>query len=175
VNEGAAKKEGFGEKPQPKEKPRKFQAIKGTRDLLPPETALWNRVEQIAQEVFSSYGFGEIRPPIFEPTELFARSIGLDTDIVGKEMFSFEDYEHSAVLEYRNGLITWHEPREVQGSPSVAGVGAFAKYQSFTDILWGLCLSGREAFNKGLLPRTPENDSLSKPAPVARFVLKWIT
>lgn len=67
----------------------KFQAIKGTRDLLPPETELWNRVEQTAREVFGTYGFGEIRPPIFEPTELFARSIGLDTDVVSKEMYTF--------------------------------------------------------------------------------------
>ena len=52
MSEGAAKK-GFGEKPQPKEERRKFQAIKGTRDLLPPETALWSRVEQTAQEVFA--------------------------------------------------------------------------------------------------------------------------
>src|SRR3984885_12870393 len=69
----------------------KFHAIKGTRDLLPPETALWNRVEQTAHEVFSTFGFGEIRLPVFEPTELFARSIGLDTDVVSKEMYSFED------------------------------------------------------------------------------------
>jgi histidyl-tRNA synthetase len=82
VNEGAVKKE---------EKPRKFQAIRGTRDLLPPETALWNRVEQTAHEVFATFGFGEIRPPVFEETELFARSIGLDTDVVSKEMYSFED------------------------------------------------------------------------------------
>jgi len=81
VSEGTAKKE----------ERRKFRAIKGTRDLLPPETALWNRVEQIAQKVFASYGFSEIRLPIFEPTELFARSIGLDTDVVSKEMFSFTD------------------------------------------------------------------------------------
>ena len=74
MSEGTAKKE----------ERRKFQAIKGTRDLLPPETALWNRVEQIAQKVFASYGFSEIRLPIFEPTELFARSIGLDTDEIGR-------------------------------------------------------------------------------------------
>ena len=66
-----------------------FQAIKGTRDLLPPETALWNRVEQTAHEVFRTFGFGEIRTPIFEPTELFARAVGGDTDIVGKEMYTF--------------------------------------------------------------------------------------
>jgi len=64
----------------------KFQAIRGTRDLLPPETALWNRVEQTAHEVFSTFGFGEIRPPIFEETELFKRSVGAETD-VGKEMW----------------------------------------------------------------------------------------
>jgi histidyl-tRNA synthetase len=68
----------------------KFQAIRGTRDLLPPETALWNRVEQTAHEVFGTFGFGEIRPPIFEPTELFARAVGGDTDIVSKEMYTFD-------------------------------------------------------------------------------------
>ena len=82
MSEGAIKKE---------EKPRKFQAIRGTRDLLPPETVLWNRVEQIAHEVFATFGFSEIRLPIFEPTELFARAVGSDTDIVSKEMFSFTD------------------------------------------------------------------------------------
>jgi histidyl-tRNA synthetase len=70
---------------------KKFQAIKGTRDLLPPETELWNRVEQTAREVFGTFGFGEIRPPIFEPTELFARAVGADTDVVSKEMYTFED------------------------------------------------------------------------------------
>jgi len=82
VSEGAQKKT---------EKPRKFQAIRGTRDLLPPDTALWNRVEQTAHEVFTTYGYGEIRPPIFESTELFARGVGGDTDIVSKEMYTFVD------------------------------------------------------------------------------------
>jgi histidyl-tRNA synthetase len=82
VSEGAAKKE---------EKPRKFQAIRGTRDLLPPETTLWNRVEQTAHEVFSTFGFGEIRVPIFESADLFARSIGAETDVVSKEMYTFID------------------------------------------------------------------------------------
>jgi histidyl-tRNA synthetase len=80
----------------------KFQAIKGTRDLLPPETELWNRVEQTAREVFGTFGFGEIRLPIFEPTELFARSIGMDTDVVSKEMYTFPDpltrHEHAVQL-----------------------------------------------------------------------------
>jgi len=72
-----------------KEERRKFQAIRGTRDLLPPETALWNRVEQTANEVFATFGYGEIRLPIFESTELFARAVGGETDIVSKEMYTF--------------------------------------------------------------------------------------
>jgi histidyl-tRNA synthetase len=69
----------------------KFQAIRGTRDLLPPETALWNHVEEAAHDVFTTFGFGGIRPPIFEPTELFARAVGGETDIVSKEMYTFAE------------------------------------------------------------------------------------
>ncbi len=68
-----------------------IRAIKGTRDLLPPETALWNRVEALAREVFASYNYGEIRTPIFEETQLFSRSVGEETDIVSKEMYTFQD------------------------------------------------------------------------------------
>jgi len=68
-----------------------IKAVRGTRDLLPPETALWARVESIARDVFSRYGFGEIRTPIFEATELFARGVGEETDIVSKEMYTWED------------------------------------------------------------------------------------
>jgi histidyl-tRNA synthetase len=81
--------------PAKKEDRRKFQAIRGTRDLLPPETALWNRVEQTAHHVFATFGYGEIRPPIFEPTELFARAVGGETDIVSKEMYTFFDCSDS--------------------------------------------------------------------------------
>jgi histidyl-tRNA synthetase len=68
-----------------------LKAVRGTRDLLPPETALWNRIEQTARRVFERYGFGEIRTPIFEATELFARGVGEETDIVSKEMYTWED------------------------------------------------------------------------------------
>lgn len=68
-----------------------IKAIRGTRDLLPPDTALWNFVEATAREVFREYNFQEIRTPIFEATELFARGVGEDTDIVSKEMYTFED------------------------------------------------------------------------------------
>jgi len=68
-----------------------LKAVRGTRDLLPPDTALWNHVEFIARSVFSRYGFGEIRTPIFEDTQLFARGVGEETDIVSKEMYTWED------------------------------------------------------------------------------------
>lgn len=68
-----------------------IKAVRGTRDLLPPETELWNRVEQTAREVFALYNFSEIRTPIFEDTQLFARGVGESTDIVSKEMYTFED------------------------------------------------------------------------------------
>jgi histidyl-tRNA synthetase len=68
-----------------------LKAVRGTRDLLPPETALWSRVESVARGVFGRYGFGEIRTPIFEATELFARGVGEETDIVSKEMYTWED------------------------------------------------------------------------------------
>jgi histidyl-tRNA synthetase len=67
------------------------KAVRGTRDLLPPETALWSHVETVARSVFSRYGFGEIRTPLFEATELFARGVGEETDIVSKEMYTWED------------------------------------------------------------------------------------
>jgi histidyl-tRNA synthetase len=73
---------------------KQFRAIRGTRDLLPPDSALWNRVDQTAHEVFTTYGFGEIRPPIFEASDLFSRTIGGDTDIVSKEMYTFSDRPH---------------------------------------------------------------------------------
>ncbi len=68
-----------------------LKAVRGTRDLLPPETALWNRIEATARSVFARYNFGEIRTPIFEDTALFARGVGEETDIVSKEMYTWED------------------------------------------------------------------------------------
>jgi histidyl-tRNA synthetase len=68
-----------------------LKAIRGTRDLLPPETALWNRIEATARSVFARYNFGEIRTPVFEDTALFSRGVGEETDIVSKEMYTWED------------------------------------------------------------------------------------
>jgi histidyl-tRNA synthetase len=73
-----------------------LKAVRGTRDLLPPETALWNRIEATARAVFARYNFGEIRTPVFEDTTLFARGVGEETDIVSKEMYTWEDRARAA-------------------------------------------------------------------------------
>jgi len=67
------------------------RSVKGTRDLLPPETAVWAAVEATARDVFARYGYREIRTPLLEETELFVRGVGAATDIVGKEMYTFAD------------------------------------------------------------------------------------
>ncbi len=73
-----------------------LKAVRGTRDLLPPETELWNHVEATARRIFACYNFGEIRTPIFEDTQLFARGIGEETDVVSKEMYTWEDRARAA-------------------------------------------------------------------------------
>lgn len=130
---------------------RQFQAIKGTRDLLPPETALWNRVERIAQEVFTSYGFGEIRLPIFEQTELFARSIGAETDVVSKEMYSFEDYDLPDLGRLRSGLLLRRLFFDEYG-----GVRLFV--QQVREFSNGL----RQGIDSRDISKTPENERFLK-------------
>jgi histidyl-tRNA synthetase len=68
-----------------------IQAIKGVKDILPEDMPAWRHLEETARKIFEEYGFSEIRVPVFEYTELFARSIGASTDIVEKEMYTFED------------------------------------------------------------------------------------
>jgi histidyl-tRNA synthetase len=70
---------------------KRIQSVRGMHDVLPARCAAWQRLEDVVREVFAGYGYQEIRLPIVESTELFARSIGEVTDIVEKEMYSFED------------------------------------------------------------------------------------
>ncbi|HEX5227628.1 MAG TPA: histidine--tRNA ligase, partial [Bryobacteraceae bacterium] len=74
-----------------------IKAVKGTRDILPPSSAVWNQVEAVAREVFRVYNYQEIRTPILEETALFARGVGEETDIVSKEMYTFEDRDGSSL------------------------------------------------------------------------------
>lgn len=75
---------------------------KGTKDILPQEIEQWHRLEKNALDVFTKYGYKEIRTPIFEATELFARGVGDTTDIVNKEMYTFEKSERSLTLRPEN-------------------------------------------------------------------------
>jgi histidyl-tRNA synthetase len=124
----------------------KFQAIKGTRDLLPPETALWNRVEQTAHDVFGTFGFGEIRLPVFEPTELFSRSIGLDTDVVSKEMYSWVDNAVPRLGSLADVVISWPDPIQTEDQFS-----AYKRYVS--DFVKEL----ERAIDRDELPKSPVN------------------
>ena len=101
----------------------KVRRVKGTRDLLPDESTYFAAVEAVAREVFSQAGYREIRTPVLEHTELFKRSVGEETDIVGKEMYSFLDRSGKRELTLRpentagvvrafveNGLQQWPKP-----------------------------------------------------------------
>ena len=94
-----------------------IKAVRGTRDLLPPDTALWNFVEVAARDIFRVYNFHEIRTPIFEETQLFSRSVGLETDIVAKEMFSWEDRRRGPRM--RCGWASHRRVRLFRASPAM--------------------------------------------------------
>jgi histidyl-tRNA synthetase len=131
-----------------KEERLKFQAIRGVRDLLPPETELWNRVEQTAHEVFATFGFGEIRLPIFEQTDLFARSVGQETDIVSKEMYSFTDHGHDE-LELHRKLALYREKQLEPGYP----FGLVRFFQSAEDF----AAAAKRSISKDKSLDTPDN------------------
>jgi histidyl-tRNA synthetase len=74
-----------------------IQAIRGTYDVLPADVGIWHAIEQRLRDTFHRYGFGEIRTPMFESTELFVRGVGEETDIVSKEMYTFTDRDESSL------------------------------------------------------------------------------
>ena len=88
----------------------KIAVLNGFKDILPDEVSIWQQVEAKAREVFSRFHFMEIRLPILEKTELFARSIGEMTDIVEKEMYTFPDR--------KGDLLTLRPEATASGSPS---------------------------------------------------------
>jgi histidyl-tRNA synthetase len=127
---------------------KQFRAIKGTRDILPPDSARWNWFEHTAREVFESYNFGEIRLPIFEETEVFARAIGADTDVVSKEMFTFPDPPVLSDAQFRAG---WEKLKElaVACDPALGAMAPGAQetilsqsrqwtLAAYTSIRWGI-------------------------------------
>ena len=78
-----------------------IQSIRGTYDVLPGDVEIWHAIERRLREIFHRYGFGEIRTPIFEATELFVRGVGEETDIVSKEMYTFQDRDETKTLTLR--------------------------------------------------------------------------
>ncbi len=74
-----------------------IRAIKGMRDILPPESGLWEHIEQVARSVFRAYAYQEIRTPLLEVTDLFTRGVGQETDIVTKEMYTFDDRDRQSL------------------------------------------------------------------------------
>ena len=79
-----------------------IKVLKGTKDILPQDIDMWHFVEENAHKVFSTYGFREIRTPIIEVTDLFSRGVGDTTDIVNKEMYTFEKSDRSITLRPEN-------------------------------------------------------------------------
>jgi len=75
----------------------KYRSIAGTNDILPQESSIWRHLEEEARKLFSTFGYKEIRTPILEPTELFIRSVGANTDIVEKEMYTFTDRDNKSI------------------------------------------------------------------------------
>ncbi|MCG6553402.1 MAG: ATP phosphoribosyltransferase regulatory subunit, partial [Candidatus Magnetominusculus sp. LBB02] len=68
-----------------------YNTLKGVHDICPPDVFIWNKIERTARDLFYIFGYDEIKIPIIESTEIFTRSIGQSTDIVGKEMYTFTD------------------------------------------------------------------------------------
>lgn len=105
-----------------------INAIRGFNDILPQDSIIWRHIEEIAFSLFSTYGFSEIRTPIAEKTELFARSIGETTDIVEKEMYTFPD-RHGEGLTLRP-----------EGTAPV--VRAYIEHKMYVNPVTRLCYTG---------------------------------
>jgi histidyl-tRNA synthetase len=135
-----------GEGAKPENERRKFRAIKGTRDILPPDSALWNWFEKTARGVMESYNFAEIRTPIFEETELFARAVGVETDVVNKEMYTFPDHGHLDIELMRDEVL--REPSSLDDQDAV---------KFYREIVQVLVDRYTELIAGAQLSETPEN------------------
>ncbi|HEV2305501.1 MAG TPA: ATP phosphoribosyltransferase regulatory subunit, partial [Candidatus Acidoferrales bacterium] len=114
---------------------------------MPPDSALWNWFEATARGVMEGYNFAEIRTPIVEETGLFARSIGLTTDVVSKEMFSFEVYESDELLNRRDMVVNW--------------TWDFDQFEVFRPIILRFVESLKDALDHGQIPRDSFNARIS--------------
>jgi histidyl-tRNA synthetase len=124
-----------------------LKAVRGTRDLLPPETALWNRIEATARAVFARYNFGEIRTPVFEDTTLFARGVGEETDIVSKEMYTWQDgerFDKQALVAAWRQVHAGESFEEVESYSSAEGISELACFYDETRVAEIVMFGARE-------------------------------
>lgn len=112
-----------------------YRAVKGFKDILPHQVGVWNRVESEAKRIFELFGYKEIRIPILENTELFARGIGEETDIVSKEMYTFKDRKGDSLTMRPEAtasiLRAYIEHKMYEGSPvhKVFTMGPMFRYE----------------------------------------------
>lgn len=108
-----------------------LSTLPGTRDLLPDEVARWQFVEERARQLFARYSFREIRTPMFEATELFARGIGADTDIVGKEMSETHHCIFGDVIDFLGADVAGHDDEAIPETEVHATAGLeFSAFQN---------------------------------------------
>ncbi len=135
---------------------KQFRAIKGTRDITPPDSALWNWFERTARDTFESFNFREIRLPIFEETSLFARSVGEETDIVGKEMYTFEDHHPREFESIRSSILSRHPDFSDPASVELFSMNVTQLYETVSA---GLA--------DGRLPKSPDLLAVRERIPLA--------
>jgi len=151
----------------------KTEIVRGTRDLLPPETETWNRVEKNAREVFSSFGFGEIRPPIVERVSLFERAIGSQTDIVSKEMFNWVDDPDLAVAisDLRSVMQENNSIPSIDGSPARLRLEALARNGKLNNLAMRVRMALRPEATASVCRAYIEHGMQQLPQPVKLYYM----
>ena len=151
----------------------KTEIVRGTRDLLPPETETWNRVEKNAREVFSSFGFGEIRPPIVERVSLFERAIGSQTDIVSKEMFNWIDDPDLAIAisDLRSVMQENNSIPSIDGSPARLRLEALARNGKLNNLAMRVRMALRPEATASVCRAYIEHGMQQLPQPVKLYYM----
>jgi histidyl-tRNA synthetase len=151
----------------------KTQAIRGTRDLLPSETELWQFVERKAQETFRTFGYGEIRLPMFERMSLFERAVGTETDIVSKEMFNWiDDPEISNALKsLRTVMQDTKSIPSADGSPARLKLEALARSGAFNNLAERVRIALRPEATASVCRAYIEREMQNLPQPVKLYYL----
>jgi histidyl-tRNA synthetase len=151
----------------------KTQAIRGTRDLLPTETEIWQFVERVAQDTFRTFGFGEIRLPMFERMSLFERAVGAETDIVSKEMFNWiDDPEISnALRNLRTLMQDTNSIPSVDGSPAGLKLEALARSGAFNNLAERVRIALRPEATASVCRAYIEREMQTLPQPVKLYYM----